>query len=337
MPSRRGMQGALWERMTDMYELGACPACGGEAAEEVASADDMRAEVETLWEFHTRRLRPDTPHAHLTDRLVFSQRAPLRIARCTSCGTLYRNPREQERALGEIYEDEQLSTAAMDRLFASQRDTSLVQAERLTRIAGGTGRGLEVGSYIGGFLAAAQKQGWQFSGVDVNEGAVAYACARGLDARVGTIESVEQDAETYDAIAIWNCLDQLPRPREAIRSAYRLLRPGGILAVRVPNGGFYQRTRRWLNGPAATLAEASLAYNNLLGFPYRTGFTPASLQDVLRKEGFDIVTVRGDTLVPLADEWTKGAAVWEERTVKGALLMLTGRRMAPWFEVYGRK
>ena len=331
------MHGALSEGMADLYELGTCPACGSEAADEVAAAEDMRAEVESLWEFHTRRLRPDTPHAHLTDRLVFSQRAPLRIARCTSCGTLYRNPREQERALGELYEDEELSTAAMDRLFESQRDTSRAQAERLTRIAGGPGRGLEVGSYIGGFLAAAQEQGWRFSGVDVNEGAVAYACNRKLDARVGTIESLDPGAGTYDAIAIWNCLDQLPRPREAIRSAYQLLGGGGVPAVRVPNGAFYERTRRWLDSPVASLAEASLAYNNLLGFPYRTGFTPGSLQDVLRDEGFDILTVRGDTLVPLSDEWTRRAAVMEERLVKRVLRVLTRRRIAPWIEVYARK
>lgn len=57
--------------MTQPYELGDCPACGGDTANQVASAEDLRAELEALWEFHTRRLRPDTPHPHLTDRLVF--------------------------------------------------------------------------------------------------------------------------------------------------------------------------------------------------------------------------------------------------------------------------
>ena len=85
------------------YELSPCPVCGTQADEEIAGPDDVRAEVEALWEFHTRRLRPDTPPAHLTDRIAFSQHPPLRVARCTVCGLVYRNPRERAHALRDVY------------------------------------------------------------------------------------------------------------------------------------------------------------------------------------------------------------------------------------------
>src|SRR5690606_39558602 len=105
--------------MTQPYELGDCPACGGDTADQIASAEELRAELELLWEFHTRRIRPDTPHRQLTDRLVFSQRPALRLARCSTCGTLYRNPRE--RGIEQIYEGEAVEPDVMDRDRKSTR------------------------------------------------------------------------------------------------------------------------------------------------------------------------------------------------------------------------
>lgn len=320
--------------MTQPYELGDCPACGGDTADQIASAEELRAELELLWEFHTRRIRPDTPHRQLTDRLVFSQRPALRLARCSTCGTLYRNPRE--RGIEQIYEGEAVEPDVMDRLFESQRDAYRAQAERFARVAGRPGRGLEVGSYVGGYLAAVRDHGWTFNGIDVNEAAVRFACSRGLNARVGTLESLDGD-ERFDAVAIWNCLDQLPEPRAAIAAAHGVLRNGGTFAARIPSGAFYARVREWLATPLGPVGRALLAYNNLLGFPYRTGFTPASLTRVLRDEGFDVVRVHGDTLVQLADAWTRPWAAAEERTLKAALRLLARRHMAPWFEVYARR
>ena len=81
------------------YELSPCPACGADDEEEVAGPDAVRAEVEALWEFHTRRLRPGTPPEHLFDRVAFSQHPPLRVARCTRCGrSWWTTPRSSPRA-----------------------------------------------------------------------------------------------------------------------------------------------------------------------------------------------------------------------------------------------
>lgn len=323
--------------MTAVYEMGGCPACGSETAHEIASADDVRAEMEAVWTFHTRRLRPDTPSPQLSDRVVFSQRPPLRIVRCVACGTVYRNPRERAHTLEDTYADEVLRAEVVQRLFASQRTAYAAQAHRLTALAGRPGRGLEVGSYVGGFLAAAKELGWDFHGLDVNESAVAHARDRGLDAAVGAIESMDGSDERYDAVAIWNCLDQLAQPRMAVATAARLLRPGGLLALRVPNGAFYARLRRRLTGHGAALARALLAWNNLLAFPYRTGFTPSSLSRMLHAHGLRIVATHGDTAVPLADEWTRPWATAEERMLKATIRLLTGNGAAPWFELYARK
>jgi hypothetical protein len=116
-----------------------------------------------------------------------------------------------------------------------------------------------------------------------------------------------------------------------VRAARRLLAPGGLLAIRVPNGDCYRRWRQRLRAPrlVRNAAIALLAQNNLLTFPYRFGFSPRSLSTLLRQEGFEIRRIVGDVLVPTADEYTRPAAVVEERIIKP----LT-RRWMPWFEVY---
>ena len=62
-------------RMSISYELAHCPACGSDDAEMIANADDIRAEVETLWNFHIARRKQGVPVSQLFDRAFFSQAA----------------------------------------------------------------------------------------------------------------------------------------------------------------------------------------------------------------------------------------------------------------------
>jgi 2-polyprenyl-3-methyl-5-hydroxy-6-metoxy-1,4-benzoquinol methylase len=145
----------------------------------------------------------------------------------------------------------------------------------------------------------------------------------------------------FDAVAIWNCLDQLADPRHVVSRARALLAPRGIVAIRVPNGDAYARWRARAVTNGGGVARAVLAHNNLLTFPYRYGFTVRSLGRLLRDVGLEVVRVHGDTLVPIADRFTKPWAGAEERLVKGALrlargLHLTPASASPWIEVYAR-
>lgn len=329
-----GTLDALSRRMQTSYEMALCPVCGGSDDEEIASREEIAREMEALWEFHLRRLRPGTPRRFLTDRIVFSQDLPLRLGRCRRCGTLYRNPVERGRELLELYAEEPLEEPVMRGLFTAQRETYRVQARRLAQCAGGHGLALEVGSYVGAFQAAGREVGWEVDGIDLNADAVRFARAHGFSVARGQLADAPAEAR-YDAVTIWNCFDQLPDPRGAVRAARRRLKSAGVLAVRVPNGDFYRRLRG-ARGAAAPLARAGLVHNNLLGFPYRTGFTAGSLAALLVSEGFNPAVLLGDTLVPIADRWTRPWAAWEERLVKRALRVLRRGADAPWLELYAR-
>ena len=317
------------------YELAHCAVCGESNTIELAGPDDVRAEAELLWQFHMRRLSPGTPPERLVDRVAFSQGPPWRVVRCRICGLVYRNPVEKREELRETYVDGAPSRDTLMALHDAQRRSYRAQARRLTRQLARRGTGLEVGSYVGAFLAAARESRWQFEGLDVNPHVNAFVRSLGFVVHDGDLERFHPADRRFDAVAIWNTFDQLPDPRAALRSAARLLRSDGALALRVPNGECYARWRARLasrSRPVRGMAISILAHNNLLTFPYRFGFTPPSLARLLRETGFEVERVVSDVLVPTADEFTRRWAVLEERTVKP----LT-RRWSPWFEVYARK
>jgi SAM-dependent methyltransferase len=315
------------------YQLARCAVCGGADTTQVAGPDDIKAEAELLWQFHMRRLSPRTPPERLVDRVAFSQAPPWRVVRCRACGLVYRNPVERSGVLRDTYADATPPRETLLALHAAQRRALRTQARRLTASLERRGTGLEVGSYVGAFLAAARDTGWQFEGLDVNAHVNAFARSLGFTVHDGDLERFRAD-RSFDAVAIWNTFDQLPDPRVAARAAAVLLRPRGVLALRVPNGQCYATWRPSIDDGAARRAVAVgiLAHNNLLTFPYRYGFSPASLSQLLRDTGFLVERVVGDVLVPTSDEWTKRWARVEERVVKP----LT-RAAMPWFEVYARR
>jgi SAM-dependent methyltransferase len=168
-------------------------------------------------------------------------------------------------------------------------------------------------------------------GLDINAQVNAFTRSLGFVVHDGELSTFAPNRR-FDVVAIWNTFDQLADPRGVMNAARALLAPGGVLAVRVPNGGFYAalrpRERSW----------ALLAQNNLLGFPYRWGFAANSLRRLFGETGFRVERIIGDVLVPLADEWTRPWARVEERAIKRALgaIARSTPRIAPWIEVYGR-
>jgi SAM-dependent methyltransferase len=280
-----------------------------------------------------RRLSPRTPPERLVDRVAFSQPPAWRLVRCSSCGFVYRNPIEKPQAVRDSYEGESPPRDVLLALHGSQRLFYRAQAQRLAATVGRNATGLEIGSYVGAFLAASRDVGLRVEGLDLSAHVNDFTRSLGFTVHDGELDA-NRLGRTYDAVAIWNTFDQLADPRGTARAAARVLREKGILAIRVPNGACYAEWRPRLSarGRVRLLARAVLAHNNLLMFPYRYGFTPETLTRLLRDLGFRVTRVVPDVLVPTSDEWTRWWARVEARTLKP----LT-KRWAPWFEVYATK
>ncbi len=102
---------------------------------------------------------------------------------------------------------------------------------------GGPGRLLEPGAFDGDFLRVARQLGWEAEGTEINAAALARARARGLTMHGGRLAALDLAPASYDAIVLRDILEHLPDPLAELRLLRRLLRPGGLLYVWVPNLG----------------------------------------------------------------------------------------------------
>jgi hypothetical protein len=158
-----------------------------------------------------------------------------------------------------------------------------------------------------------------------------------------------EGVEPVDCLAIWNTFDQLADPRPTLDLTRRFVRPGGILALRVPHGRCFRMLLERLGvttGPARRLFEACLAWNNLCGFPYLHGYGLDSLDLLVTPFGFERAAAEGDVLCLLAGRATTRWARREERAVKQLQrlwIRAQSRRQAsalsaaPWLDVYYRR
>lgn len=97
------------------------------------------------------------------------------------------------------------------------------------------GRALEIGCGAGDLLNQMKEIGWQTVGIDFDPVAIAAAKQRGLDVRVGDLESQEFSDGSFDVVLMKHVLEHLPDPQYSMRTIRRILRPGGRLIAVTPN------------------------------------------------------------------------------------------------------
>lgn len=160
--------------------------------------------------------------------------------RCRRCGAATTDPwpteDELERAYGDWYRPEQGRRFALfgDGLLRRSRGRL---AARIDEIAP-AGPVLDVGAGDGALIDALARHGRKATGLERH--------SRRPDILDRSIEDMGGE---WAAIVFWHSLEHLPRPRHAIEAAARLLMPGGVLLVAVPNTGSLQARAfgdRWL-------------------------------------------------------------------------------------------
>jgi 2-polyprenyl-3-methyl-5-hydroxy-6-metoxy-1,4-benzoquinol methylase len=112
-----------------------------------------------------------------------------------------------------------------------------------------SGRLLEVGCAAGSFLKYAERSGYEVLGVDISEWAAAMAREQfGIRVEVGRLMEVDLPAESFDVVFCGDLLEHEPDPVGFMAEVHRLLKPGGLAAVKAPTyvNSFYFRLARLL-------------------------------------------------------------------------------------------
>ena len=215
-----------------------------------------------------------------------------RIVRCRTCGLVYVNPRPASEDLLSLYADyhsrEGKDEASWDRLMSGVfREAAEVLCS--SRNGSGPGRLLDVGCGFGAFVARMRERGWDAEGLDPSPAVVSAATGKGRPVRLGTLEWMQGERGTYDAVTMFYVLEHLPDPMGALRKASGLLAPGGTILIRVPH-----------TTPIVRLLAPLGLDGSLYDPPFHLyDFSPAVLREMLRRTGFgDVRTFPGRPTVP---------------------------------------
>lgn len=162
------------------------------------------------------------------------------IVKCEECNFVFTNPRPHPDVLDKYYQsDDYIShqnkgNSIINILYQIARSFTLNKKVKLiNKHSPKKGRLLDLGCGTGHFLSAAQKAGWEVTGVEPSALARKQAIDKNLEV-VKELTNVSTD-QHFDIITLWHVLEHLPDLNESISILYKLLNKKGTLIVAVPN------------------------------------------------------------------------------------------------------
>jgi len=209
------------------------------------------------------------------------------IAHCLACTLLQVDVDLDRRALEQIY-DEDYFRGDVFHDYLGEREVRVAAAaeatQSLARLVPG-GRLLDVGCAAGFFLEAASRV-YDGTGIELSPFASEYARRElGLRVITGDVTDGALAGEHFDVITLWNTVEHVSDPVEALKAVARLSRPGSLLVLSTGD----------VTGP---LARRNLREWNLMTPPYHLFFfSPRTIELLLAKTGFQLRRVVYDGVV----------------------------------------
>lgn len=158
------------------------------------------------------------------------------IVRCGECGLVFLKelPQDGQRIYRELsdpeYHSEEESRAqSFDRFLLSIESSHFPHKSGDRKI-------LDIGCATGTLLRVVSEHGWQAYGVEPSRWAVDMI-SKPLRENVflGTFEEASYPDDSFDLVILWETLEHLENPYAVLRKVSRILRPGGLVVINVPN------------------------------------------------------------------------------------------------------
>lgn len=159
------------------------------------------------------------------------------LRRCNACRTNFQERTgAPSKGYGEDYFQSNHRAAYGKTYIEDEENIRAIAGRRLGiigRLIPAGGRILDVGSALGIFCDEAARRGFRAEGVEVSGYARRFA-----KERFGVVSHADVRAAKgpYDALALWYTLEHMEAPRAFLGQALKLVAPGGVIAVAVPNG-----------------------------------------------------------------------------------------------------
>ncbi len=206
--------------------------------------------------------------------------AAYHVVACARCGLGRTEPRPDAQALGALYADDYPASRARGlrgAIDAARRACASALARRIRRRVANPRRALDVGCGDGKLLVALAGRGFGCTGIDRNPHARdAVAAHAGITLHVGTLAAARLPSASFQVVVLRHVLEHVEDPRATLDEVARVIEPGGLLVVAVPNVASWQ-------------ARGTGDHWFHLDLPrHLHHFTPAALATIVDGSGFTV-------------------------------------------------
>ncbi len=165
------------------------------------------------------------------------------IEMCTCCGLGVTYPRlasgNQEQLHVDVYSEPAYVQTYLAHYAPYLNHSFRRGLERLQRHALSHSALLDIGCGFGFFLQIARDEGFAVEGIEVACALAQAGQARyGIKIQCGSVDSVSFTKHTWDIATAWDMLEHCAHPVETLTRIKDLLKPGGLVLLRVPNFSF---------------------------------------------------------------------------------------------------
>src|ERR1700733_5862576 len=181
------------------------------------------------------------------------------IRRCLECGLEQIYPLPEREELRNLYENHYNFNGEQETLYTKLRgyflDSFLYRiwtwsdGDVSFHSSKGAGRLLDVGCNEGRSLKIFTRNGYQVTGLELNDEAAKVARAAGFTVHVCDVDNFDP-VSLYDVAVLSNVLEHSLAPGRMLRDVARVLKPGGEIWISCPNSRSWQRSlfsRSWIN------------------------------------------------------------------------------------------
>ncbi len=172
------------------------------------------------------------------------------LSACGECGLVYQSPRPTPETMRYYYEDCYSGKAesqmrdfqlnsGLSRLMSGYRVATI---EKVAPMKPGH-RVLDIGASYGGFIEFVRsKRDIEAHAIDLDPGSIEnFVNTEDIDVRCGDIMEAAYPDDHFDVVTMFETLEHVYDPVEKLKEVRRILKPGGVVSLEVPNWDAWTR------------------------------------------------------------------------------------------------
>lgn len=198
------------------------------------------------------------------------------LLKCMGCGVVF----DESSVLGKSYYENERVPHVDGKKIKSRKRNAKQRIKLIRKMLKKESSLIDIGCGEGLFLQEAKNYVNNVYGIEPTKSYAAYTKENmNLDIHQGTLESFECPDNSFDMVTMFHVLEHLSSPSQALGKIYSWLKKNGYIVIEVPN----------IESPTAQYKGLNW---DLIYPEHRFYFSPSSLQYLLRKNNFEIISVR---------------------------------------------